>query len=271
MAEYYAFEKSKNMKPMSITETQDVALAILDELDSFCKERGINYYLIGGSLIGAIRSKDLVAWDDDIDVAMLRPEYERFCKEYLDSEAYCLMTSERCSNYRHGMAKLVDNSTFFDEHTTRDSPFGVFVDVFPLDNVKSPNSLLVGAIMMMRRIYSFAFVRNREATKNSYVKNLIRIILSSTVGKLSHQRALMCIESFMKCGRGGYLINHWGTWGRRECAPKDCFSEVVSVELRGKEYLAPVGYDVWLRNVYGDYMTPPADIPKAHGQSYWIK
>ena len=162
--------------PLELGETQSIALSVLDELDMFCAENGITYYLIGGSLIGAVRSKDLVPWDDDIDVAMKRNDYKRFCKEYVDNDKFRLLTYQRGRNYRHTMAKLVDNRSVFFEPTTKDEPYGVFVDVFPLDRVQSPNDSIVAKLARRIKIYNYAFVIGPEATKGSKLKNAIRVI-----------------------------------------------------------------------------------------------
>lgn len=255
-------------QPLDIEQTQRVALEVLNELDRFCRELELQYYLIGGSLIGALRTNNLLAWDDDIDVAMRREDYDRFCHEYVDNERYKLLTYQRGENYRHGMAKLVDNRTVFVEPTTRDEPYGVFVDVFPLDRVRSADDSYVAKLTRRMKVYNYAFVLSPEATRNSVLKDIIRVALTHTIGVSSYKKRMESIEVEMRAGKGECLINYWGAWGKRECSPASCFDGTVPVTIRGKQYPAPIGYDEWLTHVYGDYMSPPKNPPHYHGHAY---
>ena len=261
-------ERQMDGDPLTLEETQHIALGVLDELDAFCKQHDIPYFVIGGSLIGAVRSQDLVPWDDDIDVAMKRSDFERFCREYADNERYKLLTYQRAKNYRHAMAKLVDRSTYFVEPTVRDDPYGVFVDVFALDEVSSPKDRLVARMAIARRVYNFAHVVSPLGAKGNPFKFVARTILAPTVGRGDYKTALSKLEKRASSGRGDYLINHWGSWGVRECVNGSCFASSVPVTIRGKEYPAPVGYEEWLTRVYGDYMSPPEDPPLYHGYAY---
>ena len=263
-------ENVEGYKPMSLAETQEMALRVLDELDSFCQKHSITYYLIGGSLIGAVRSQVLVPWDDDIDVAMKRVDYERFCREYEDNEKYKLYHYKRVDGYRHGMAKLCDTATVFVEPTTRDLPYGVFVDIFPLDEVVSVSHFRTKWMSGRIKRYNYAHVVNAKGVHGSILKNAIRLTLSLTIGRIPYARAASRIDDDLAKGRGQCIVNLWGGWGIREHASKACFDDTVRVTLRGKAYYAPSGYDEWLTNLYGDYMSPPVDPPHYHGSAYRI-
>ena len=257
--------------PLSLEDGQRITLEVLDELDAFCRSRDIPYFVIGGSLIGAIRYHDLLPWDDDIDVAMKREDYERFCGEYQDSDAFKLFTCERVEGYRHGMAKLVRRGTLFVESTARDVPFGVFVDIFPLDAAQSPDNRGVSRVYRSVKIYNYAHVINAHATRANGLKNAIRIMLGATVGLFPYKRHFSRIEQRMTSGEGDYLFNYWGAWGKKEHARAESFSSTTDVTIRGKRYLAPVGYQEWLANVYGSYMDPPDEAPHYHGRSYLVQ
>lgn len=256
--------------PLSLKETQSIALEVLDELDSFCREHNICYYLICGALIGAVRSGDLIPWDDDIDVAMKREDYDRFCKEYSDNEDFTLFTYERVDDYRHGMVKLARNGTLFIEPTVRDKPYGVFVDIFPLDWVDFSDDRLIQKVLLRKRIYNYAHVISEEATKGSILKTVIRSVLSHTVGLGSYKSSLTSLERLMASGSGDHLINYWGAYGKRECMPAEYFDGTALVNIRGEQYPAPIKYHEWLTQVYGDYMTPPQDPPHYHGHAYLL-
>lgn len=261
-------EELFHVEAISIREAQSVAIDILDELVAFCDKHGIEYYLIGGALIGAVRSGDLLPWDDDIDVAMKRGDYERFCAEYVDGERYSLLTYKRAKNYRHGMAKLVDNATVFVEPTVLDDPYGIFIDIFPLDCIASEDDSLIGTLKWQKRIYNYAHVVSPFATQNNRLKNAVRVFLNVTIGRKPYKDDLENIEGKMEASVGAYLINHWGAWGARECGPDAWFDGTVDVKIREKKYKAPKGYHEWLTKIYGDYMKLPTNPPHYHGRAY---
>ena len=261
----------ENARPLTVEESQRIALEILDEFDAFCTSRGIPYYVIAGSLIGALRSRDLLPWDDDIDVALKREDYERFCREYADSDKFMLYRYNRVENYRHGMAKLVRRGTLFVEPTSRDTPYGVFVDVFPLDAAPSIDDRAVARLYRWVKIYNYAFVINAQATRASKVKDAIRRMLRVSLGLLPYRWFISRLERKMAAGRGDTLVNYWGAWAMKEYASAESFASATTVTIRGKQYPAPVGCDEWLTNVYGDYMSPPSGPTHYHGRAYLVQ
>ena len=255
---------------LSIQEAQAIALEILDEIDRFCHAHALNYYLIGGALIGAVRSRDLVPWDDDIDIAMTRSDYEAFCRLYKDTGHYALYRVGRTKGYRHGMAKLCDNRTLFIEGGARSVPFGVFVDIFPLDEVGSSLDENVSRNYQLVSLYNYSFVANSDGVSSSCIKKTARWLLANTIGRFSYERAYRFVERKLisSTDNTSMLVNYWGAWRLKEYAPKEWFEHSVPVYLRGKKYDAPSGYREWLTQVYGDYMSPPQSPPHYHGHAY---
>src|SRR5699024_7471673 len=128
-----------------IKEVQKDQLDILIEFDRICKKNNIKYQLFAGTLLGAIRHKGFIPWDDDIDVCMLREDYEKFlniCNKDMKNE-YFLQTYNSDTNYIMQFAKLRKNNTIFLERVTAncDIHHGVYIDIFPLDDVR-PNTLM---------------------------------------------------------------------------------------------------------------------------------
>ena len=252
---------------LSLQEIQNVSLKILNEIDGFCEERGIPYFIIGGALIGALRNQDLLAWDDDIDVGMKREDYERFCREYKDHDEFQLLTYENQEDYRHGLAKLVDKSTVFIEPNVIDGPFGVFVDLFPLDEVKSPTDSYVSKMIFYKKMYYYCYEFSAEARKESKIKSLARTVLSATLGRGDFKKHIARLDKAIQMSDGDYIINFWG-WDKDECSHKRCFDGTTPITIRGRQYPAPIGYDEFLTDVFGDYMTPPENPPEPHGFAY---
>lgn len=116
-------------------------LEILLEFDRVCNEMRLNYSISSGTLLGAIRHKGFIPWDDDVDVVMLREDYEKFLEEgkrYLPKN-YFIQTYENDKNYPHNFVKIVDISTTLREGYTSniDMINGIFIDIFPIDRVSS--------------------------------------------------------------------------------------------------------------------------------------
>lgn len=165
----------KKMAPEDLRQMQLIQLEMLLEVDRICKKTDIQYCIIAGTTLGAVRHKGYIPWDDDADVAMLRSEYERFCKmceKELDNTRFFLQTHANTPGYRWGYGKVRRVGTEFVRKGQEHMPYqtGVFIDIFPLDNV--PENLFV------RRIHNMACT-------------VIRKILWSAVGAKSDSKAIM--------------------------------------------------------------------------------
>lgn len=123
-----------------LRQIQMIQLEMLVEVDRICKKCGIKYNIIAGTLLGAIRHGGYIPWDDDADVAFLRPEYEKFreaCEKELDSTRFYFQDHRNTDGYRWGYGKLRRKNTLFLRENQERMPYeqGVFIDIFPLDAV----------------------------------------------------------------------------------------------------------------------------------------
>ena len=123
-----------------LDKIHEIELEMLEEVDRICKKNGIAYCIIAGTLLGAIRHGGFIPWDDDADVAMLRNEYEKFrkaCKLDLDKDRFVFQDDRNTKGYRWGYGKIRRKNTIFLRDGQEHMPYfqGVFIDVFPLDNV----------------------------------------------------------------------------------------------------------------------------------------
>ena len=129
------------MRELTCDEAKKFELDILLEIDSFCKKNNLRYFLAYGTLIGAIRHKGFIPWDDDIDIGMMRKDYDLFIKyasEELDSKYYldCYETNKNCYL---PFAKVRKNNTIFDEEENHhlNNHKGIYVDVIPIENASN--------------------------------------------------------------------------------------------------------------------------------------
>ena len=137
------------MRPISRKELREIQLTeleMLEEVHRICEKHRIPYVIIAGTLLGAIRHKGFIPWDDDADVAMLRRDYEKFravCKTELDRKRFVFQDDRNTKGYRWGYGKLRRKGTLFLREHQEDMPYfqGIFIDVFPLDEVPQDPSL----------------------------------------------------------------------------------------------------------------------------------
>ena len=167
----------------TLRKVQLIQLEIVKEIDRVCEENGISYFLVGGSLLGAIRHKGFIPWDDDLDIGMLRKDYERFRKiapQFL-IDKYRMIDWKKDSNYPHPMCKIIKKGTIYKENKRNDAgEQGIWVDVFPYDNVNIHDNSIKYRMFKLKMLRSLIRAKNNYQTwqKNNgiivskYLKNI---------------------------------------------------------------------------------------------------
>lgn len=259
------------MKVISLDELKSIQLDLLQRTADFCEKNGLRYFLCGGTLIGAIRHKGYIPWDDDIDIAMPRPDYDRFIKTFNQpGNYYQVVNPDISSDYEYCFAKVHDTRTVFKELHYPGDAFGVYIDVFPADGVK--NAAQIRKIQLLRK-----FLNTKRA--NYYHRTILKKSIN-TIGKLlllpfsAHQIAMWMDNECRKYAIGslpmaGVIANPFGPG---EMVDKSVFDSDIYVDFEGRKFRAPIGYDTWLRSVYGDYMQlPPEEHRVTHHtfEAYW--
>lgn len=240
-------------------ELQKIELEMFKIFVDICEKLDIKYYLIAGTLLGAVRHKGFIPWDDDIDVGIMRDEYERFLIEApkLLPEHIFLQTNATDPEYPHFYAKLRNENTAFIENSVKDNKMshGVFIDVFPLDrcDLKKKNSKL---FQLKAKIYS---MRSSSLMKNyelDFKRRLIRAACALICPNA--RKAIAKLDKlYQSMPNGEYLVNFSGIYGEREIMPAEWYAEGVMLPFEDTVATVPIEYDKWLSRVYGDYMTPP--------------
>lgn len=260
------------MKELSLQELKEIEFDSLKMFDAFCKENHIRYYLAFGTLLGAIRYKKFIPWDDDVDVLVPRKDYERLISLFKDNEKYRLFSFERDHRFHFPFAKLCDMTTRKEEtvYRTKGVDLGVEIDIFPLDEFDDD---LVKAKKEVKRIQNNMLWLGRtkldKPLSSNSVKYFFKGILMFFCKMLGGGYYVKKIieESNKPSQKGSRYVGAkvWCIWGDRGIIPAEAFAEVTYVEFEGEMFPAPKGYDTYLTCLYGDYLPePPPEKRKTH-------
>ena len=257
----------------TLRELQIAELDGLNFFDSFCRKHGLTYYLCGGCLIGAIRSKCFVPWDDDIDVLMPRPDYEQFLKLYKEknpSERYVLLDGSKDNTYGNIFAVIADTDhTLIKEYQKdMDMPHGIPLDIFPIDGLASGKMARYMQYMwtMVYSLFRSGIVpKNQGGVLSFGSKVLLGIFRGKSVRykiwKFAEKR--MSAYSFETSENVAELCA--GFYFMKKVYPRKIYDGVTEVEFEGKKYLAMKNYDDYLKIPFGNYMElPPEEKRVAH-------
>lgn len=263
------FKTDKPMNPISPSEIKSIELSILEHIDKTCRENGIRYFLSYGTLLGAVRHKGFIPWDDDIDICILRPDYEKFMKLASESDTrFRLLHLSTDKKYYYEFAKVVDSKTqVFNEGLLPNENEGVWVDIFPIDKVsylRRTQRFLV-KVALACRILS---VYRKFPAKHSRLWHPIWL-----ASKLIGPRFFLHVTDFLsKHGKDSGTVGYIASNGdAKYCFGSEIFAESVSLPFEDKTFPAPKEYDRYLTCLYGDYMQlPPEDKRVTHSISaFW--
>ena len=252
-------------------ESKKIMLESLIWLHNFCEENNINYFMIGGTLLGSVRHKGFIPWDDDIDIAMPREDYERFI--LLQSKITAPYSFEHYStnsSVHFSFIKFFNSKLRVSESGYKNYNPGVWIDIFPLDFTFSDpdeRSLQFKKIKFYRRILSY----KNASFYNSSMKNIAKNFISFFLEAIPIRALLKKIDRLEKLSDDKVLIaNLHGTWGDKEVVPANLISSKKLYEFEGNYFWSFSDCDKWLSSVYGDYMKlpPESDQIARHGVVY---
>lgn len=252
---------------MEIYESQQISLEILLEFRRVCETLGLRYYLTAGTLLGAVRHKGFIPWDDDIDVAMPRKDYDVFVREgqKLLGEGLFLQDYHSEPNFPRYYAKICKNETTVLIPAEQGLPIhrGVFIDIFPLDLCPENDHMAKAFFKMMELIKCALFFRIDNTFVCKYRKRYMRF-LWSCLCRCPNKRLYLLWkivrQGAERISAGERFCTVDGSHGfPAESYRAEWFSQTVELEFEGHSFPAPGGWEKLLENMYGDYMTPPPE------------
>ena len=259
-------------KEIEIQELKDLQLKILLDVDEFCRTNNIRYWLCGGTLIGAIRHQGYIPWDDDIDISMPRPDFDKFVNNYDNhSPAYRVEAYKHTKNYPYLFAKVIDNRTILEQKDVHIKQLGVCIDIFPVDAVGADGNQIrqfshYNFILGYKRLYFW------KASLSQKMKAILVRMFSIFLSEEQILSRMNRICRQLPYDKSKYLAVICGVYAMKEIVDRDIYENVEYKTFEGYQLPVPIGYHQYLTQLYGDYMTlPPEDKRITHHsfKAYW--
>lgn len=261
------------MRKLSLEECKKISFFILCDIADYCEKHDLRYYLSVGTLLGAIRHKGFIPWDDDIDIMMPRPDYDRFLNEY--QSPLCDIKKPFDKNYSYPFAKVYDSRTVIIENTITKDEIGLYVDVFPLDGL--PDNISKQTRHCKRIYFWRDLIKHKYSSfdrRRTKIKSFLIPITKFLLKPISYHAICKIIDSLSRKYPYDYsddIGNH--VWGYKFKNYKRHWMEPAQIGLfEGFHFKIPNDYDSFLRANYGDYMKlPPEDQRVTHHEfiAYW--
>lgn len=240
-------------------------LETFDAFDIFCKKHQIKYFAAYGTLLGAVRHKGLIPWDDDIDVFMFPEDYIKFCSLKYNVEGhYEIMDKDTDGYWLLSMAKFINTSTTLWESPAFPCITGMYIDIFPLwktnginyvDLKKKYDDLYFGYQRVIKK-YSFIECLYRFFKWDNPFELLFILLFRKIITKKRFSEYNLFLEK-LKNQDGDYWASYDGAYGEREILLNKWVEDITTMEFEGRKIPIPIGYHNVLTQLYGNYMKLP--------------
>lgn len=269
----------QTVSPEQQPRWNSIIVDVLRAFDSICSKHHLTYFCGGGTAIGAVRHQGIIPWDDDIDVFMPRPDYDRFLSIALQTDLgdYEVLTPWNTADYPFHFSKMCNRHTTLVEEADTPCVTGLFIDIFPLDGTASDRE---EAIRLKRRFRKVANRLEAISTHNTFADYIRLLLRRSEWGRFAVKTAgfffrkplrwwlLRRMESI--CRTYDYetaenVVVYCGVYDEREIYPKAWATSQVFFSFEGLQVPLSNGYDKYLRQFFGDYMQlPPVEKRVSH-------
>ena len=245
----------------TLDKLHKVELEILDDFVRVCKDHKLTYFLTGGTMLGAVRHKGFIPWDDDIDIGMPRKDYDEFMKigQEAMGDKYYVDAFETNKDFYLPFAKIKMNGTIFDESIASEVEHhkGIYIDIFSFDNVTDLKKFRLVKVLIIRTIVDSMFYR-LGMRKFSKLRHKFLTLCCCLIPRrlvMKWQRHLMRLN---KNDNSEYIAPLSGCQPYiKEVQPRSVILPVKKIMFEGKEYNGMQDPDTYLKGIYGKYMELP--------------
>ncbi len=263
-----------------IREMQQIALDILIYLDKVCEKYNLRYFIVDGTLLGAVRHKGFIPWDDDIDVWMPRKDYDRLAEiiEKDGSEYYKFYTPQNARKFIYPFGKLVDTRTGLIDDTTAKYEIGVHIDVFPCDGMPGNSEeeyrkYAKRCVFLAEQRYpAFTTWKQAKERKDKGRFYFTKWVLRKIIGGHNIVKIIDRYARKYPAEGAKYISSLASEYKYNQIMDASFCEELIDLEFEHHFFKAPKGYDEYLKTLYGDYMKlPPENERIAHARKAWWK
>lgn len=266
------------MKDITIDQLKQIQLDITQSIHDFCLKNNIRYYLAFGTLLGAVRHKGFIPWDDDIDLMMPRKDYEQFIQSF-KHPYYKVYDCRNDKDYGLPFAKVADTRTLVEENTAMKN-IGINIDIFPIDGLADTMNGATDylkSLVPIKNKFRMKFLK--PSPKNVWWKRIVIRLSKILVMNASLNSMALEINKRILAHpdrQTAFVGTPAGTdpYAFKNIYERELFDSTITMPFEDRNFLAPIGYDRILRNYYGDYMTPPPSgqrtSPHTLNKIYWI-
>ena len=267
--------KKREYKNDELAKLQSTLKTILNEIDRICKKHNIKYFAVSGTLLGAIRHKDIIPWDDDVDIGMARDDYDKFlkvCSDELNKKFFVLNYKTEKQFYAY-FTKICSHNTIFVEKETKGLNYehGVFVDVFPYDSVPDSSKELKKHLRKIKFLYqlfkckSLWKVSDLSSGTKKLIGSIVRPLAHILLLPISKKRIFNLLDKHLQKYNNGIYKKLLPLFKTKMAIFREDLNNIVSVAFGNSIIPVLSSYDRLLRNEYGNYMVlPPKEKRKSH-------
>jgi lipopolysaccharide cholinephosphotransferase len=260
------------MKELNLTEIKNFQLKILEEVASFCEKNNIRYSLYFGTLLGAVRHQGYIPWDDDIDIMMPRPDYNRFIKSFETTDNNLRIKSLlNDDNYPYTFAKVENIKTKLIEYADITYDIGVNIDIFPIDGVPEEQNIFdkfFKSLILQRDFLLIKTVKTDFKNRSAF-KNLILLFMKLIFKVVSYKTIIKSINK--KITKNGFVESKYVMAccfpgiKKHQKLRRVIYEEFIDIDFESKKYKVIKHYDDYLKMQYGNYMElPPVNEQVTH-------
>ena len=263
-----------------LRKAQLLMLKILKEVHKICEENNIKYFLSDGTLIGAIRHQGFIPWDDDLDIGMLREDYEKFCKiaPQILSENFILQNFQTDKGYGLQFGKVILKNTVWIEKVAKNTNrqwSGIYIDIFPYDNItenKKMQKLINRLYIFIQGLILIKFKYINISNYESMAKKLKYVLKKIYLCTISKKLLIYIRDSICKryLNKSNTLVTKYGGNFYKNQNPYNFYKDLTLQNFEDTSFYIPKNYDKILKNLYGNYMDiPPIEKQRQHGIEYF--